>query len=678
MMEVAGHKQRSGAGSTSYIMVKAAPKPSFKQFLSFVVLMALVWAGCGGKKDTSTTTGVAVTISPTSASVAGGATQQFTATVTGSTNTAVTWQVNGTAGGDAVVGTINSTGLYTAPNVLPTTTTVAVTAVSQADNTKSASVPVTLTAPAITITISPTSASVVAANPQPFTATVTGSTNTAVTWSVNGVAGGNSTIGTVSSSGVYTAPLSAPRTGITVTATSQANTAFSASAPVAVQFGNASLNGTYVFLAMQGDNSAGSTFTARAGTFQADGAGQITAGVSDSNSSAGGVSQNLVFTGAYSVGIDGRGTMTLNDTSGAHAFSFVLTSSTRGQLIEFDGAAVSSGYIRQQDPNAVASVSGSFVFSLYGDNAGPTAAVGQLTFASGGVTGVEDVNVRGSVTQGTVVVGPFSIGASGRGTVTLNNSSQLAFYIIDASTLALIEIDSSSIRTAGTAFAQSTALFSNSSLTSSVFYVSGITVSGGKPYAQAARFDTSAGGQFSGGVADVNNGGTVTNPSFASSATYNVAANGRGQISTGSSNFILWLASQKQGVIMQTDATVVAAGQLFQQQTGFQSVSGGYAFVVAGADSAGTPAVAVDGQLSTAGFGVLSGTQDVNSGGTLQAAQSLTGNLSIGVNGRATGAISSVPYDFYFVSADRFVLLSAGGSSVLSGVAERQCSDCQF
>src|SRR4051812_9677684 len=141
MMEVAGHKQRSGAGSTSYIMVKAAPKPSFKQFLSFVVLMALVWAGCGGKKDTSTTTGVAVTISPTSASVAGGATQQFTATVTGSTNTAVTWQVNGTAGGDAVVGTINSTGLYTAPKVLPTTTTVAVTAGTPTDKTKFSLIP---------------------------------------------------------------------------------------------------------------------------------------------------------------------------------------------------------------------------------------------------------------------------------------------------------------------------------------------------------------------------------------------------------------------------------------------------------------------------------------------------------------------------------------------------------
>src|SRR3954467_9612211 len=138
MMEVAGHKQRSGAGSTSYIMVKAAPKPSFKQFLSFVVLMALVWAGCGGKKDTSTTTGVAVTISPTTASIAGGATQQFTSTVTGSTNTAVTWQVNGTNGGDAIVGTINTSGFYTAPAVLPSKTTVGVTAVSQADTTKTA------------------------------------------------------------------------------------------------------------------------------------------------------------------------------------------------------------------------------------------------------------------------------------------------------------------------------------------------------------------------------------------------------------------------------------------------------------------------------------------------------------------------------------------------------------
>ena len=43
---------------------------------------------------------------------------------------------------------------------------------------------------------------------QTFTATVTNTPNTAVTWDVNGVAGGNSTVGTISAAGVYSAPLS--------------------------------------------------------------------------------------------------------------------------------------------------------------------------------------------------------------------------------------------------------------------------------------------------------------------------------------------------------------------------------------------------------------------------------------------------------------------------------------
>jgi uncharacterized protein (DUF1800 family) len=61
-----------------------------------------------------------------------GATAQLTATVANTTNTAVTWQVNGTAGGSATVGTISATGLYTAPAALPSPNTVTITAVSQA------------------------------------------------------------------------------------------------------------------------------------------------------------------------------------------------------------------------------------------------------------------------------------------------------------------------------------------------------------------------------------------------------------------------------------------------------------------------------------------------------------------------------------------------------------------
>jgi hypothetical protein len=72
--------------------------------------------------------GVSVTINPLIVDLAKGATQQFTATVTGSSDTAVTWA--------ATAGSVNSMGLYTAPT---STITATVTATSVADITKSAS-----------------------------------------------------------------------------------------------------------------------------------------------------------------------------------------------------------------------------------------------------------------------------------------------------------------------------------------------------------------------------------------------------------------------------------------------------------------------------------------------------------------------------------------------------------
>ena len=79
---------------------------------------------------------VSVSISPTGATVASAGTQQFTATVTGNSNTAVTWS--------ATSGSVSSTGLFTAPTI-SANTTATVTATSQADTTKSASATVTVT-----------------------------------------------------------------------------------------------------------------------------------------------------------------------------------------------------------------------------------------------------------------------------------------------------------------------------------------------------------------------------------------------------------------------------------------------------------------------------------------------------------------------------------------------------
>jgi len=112
--------------------------------LGFASLLAL--AGCGGGTNGSgPPAGVSVTLSPATVSVAIGDTQQFTATVSGSSNAALTWSVNDTAGGSAAIGTISNAGLYTAPDNLPSPGTVTVKATSQADVTKSASAVVTLT-----------------------------------------------------------------------------------------------------------------------------------------------------------------------------------------------------------------------------------------------------------------------------------------------------------------------------------------------------------------------------------------------------------------------------------------------------------------------------------------------------------------------------------------------------
>ena len=192
--------------------------------------------GCAGLSTTVHPIPVSVTISPTSATVTAGGTQQFTATVQNASNTAVTWQVNGVTGGSATMGTISSSGLYTAPATVPSPAAVTVKAVSQADPTKSASAQVTITAvPVVSVTVSPTSATVTAGGTQQFTATVRNTSNTAVTWQVNGVTGGNATMGTISSSGLYSAPASVPSPAtIMVTAVSQADPTKSASAQVTI------------------------------------------------------------------------------------------------------------------------------------------------------------------------------------------------------------------------------------------------------------------------------------------------------------------------------------------------------------------------------------------------------------------------------------------------------------
>jgi len=91
---------------------------------------------------------VAVGLTPTSVTATTGTTQQFTASVTGTSNTGLDWTVSGDGCSGAACGTISSSGLYTAPATVPSPATVTVAAASVSDATKSASANVTIVPPA--------------------------------------------------------------------------------------------------------------------------------------------------------------------------------------------------------------------------------------------------------------------------------------------------------------------------------------------------------------------------------------------------------------------------------------------------------------------------------------------------------------------------------------------------
>jgi uncharacterized protein (TIGR03437 family) len=160
---------------------------------------------------TITLDAVAVSISPTSATLSSQQTQQFTATVTNGSK-GVTWSIS------PVVGSIDQTGNYTAPFSITASQKVTVTATSVDDPTKSASATVTLSpAAAVTVSISPSTVSLTAGATQQFTATVTNATTTGVIWSISPATGA---AGTIDQTGNYTAPSTITATTATITATS--------------------------------------------------------------------------------------------------------------------------------------------------------------------------------------------------------------------------------------------------------------------------------------------------------------------------------------------------------------------------------------------------------------------------------------------------------------------------
>jgi hypothetical protein len=198
-------------------------------YVAVLVTFALgCGGGSGGSGGGSAPSGpISVSVSPTAMKVGANQTQQFTANVTGTSNTTVTWT---SSAGSA----ISQTGLYTAPTSIPAPPTATVTATSQADPTKSASATVTVVPGAQMV---PASANVQVNATQYFFLNVFGVTNPVFNWSVVGGASN----GTIAPFGLgqqeanYTAPATVPTPAqVTLKAVLQTDPTVSATTTVTV------------------------------------------------------------------------------------------------------------------------------------------------------------------------------------------------------------------------------------------------------------------------------------------------------------------------------------------------------------------------------------------------------------------------------------------------------------
>lgn len=447
-------------------------------------------------------------------------------------------------------------------------------------------------------------------------------------------------------------------------------------------YSNANLQGSYAF-AFSGNNSFG--FFSMAGSLQADGNGHITGGSLDVASGSG-VFPNLAITGTYSIGADGRGIATLNSSANPVTIAFVMLSNQRALVVRFDTFATASGTMDLQNTSAfsTAALQGGFAFDVSGvDNAGTafgSAGNFQADNAGNLGNGVEDYNDGGAVTLSQALTGSWSVGpANGRGTVTFTTALgtlQFAFYVVDGNHLKLVEIDAAATL-AGDAFRQQ-GTFSNASLNGAFpFTLGGLSFNGS--FAAGGIFNANGNGGISGGVEDVNNGGSVV-PNLALSGGYSMAASGRGTMSltnpTGTSNFVIYPTSG--GVLLlETDATIIAGGTALQQAAGPFSnatVQGNYGLNLSGNQSGFE--IDTASQFSAGGSGTLSGSMDVNNGGSLFQGIALSGNYSVSGNGRGTmvlqNSTANLNLVFYVVSPGRALFIEVDASLPALGEFDSQ------
>lgn len=538
------------------------------------------------------------------------------------------------------------------------------------------------TTPSITVSCTPTD--VVVLGTSQCTATVINESSTLVNWTVTGT--GN---GSISSGGLYTAPMGVPTPNnvITITATSQVDGSLSATESVTIE------------------NAV--TIT----SVICDDANDVAVTTVSSNNELD--CEATASTGAI-VPVYWSVTNTTNPTNTTNLGTISAEGVYSAPLVPPPGQMVTITATSQSLATDVLNLTvtvtfgsnvlnGPYVFSLSGRLANSSnpffARVGSFSAGGGTFTGIEDTNQGGSPNTAKTLLtfkGSYSIGSDGRGTMQfceaatnppdcpLGSSAVTAYFrivVVSPTQFEIIQFssasaDSATVTAGGEILSQDSAVFSsgNGNLSGPYsFNFAGVST--------GAAEESAVGVFAANGFGTINPGSTVAplapgeldidanGPVTLAASSYSISSNGRGTMTLGGLSFSFYIVSAGHAKFIEIDAPTAPAttpdsilvGDAYKQQTsltcgwGLNALAGSTVLETSGA-SAGVVNTNL-GSFTASSGAVSAASLDENNGGTVTSQiGTLTGSYTMDPCGRGTLTVGTHSYVFYIISSSDAVL----------------------
>ena len=428
---------------------------------------------------------------------------------------------------------------------------------------------------------------------------------------------------------------------------------------------NAELNGSYAFL-VKGFNDSDGSMVVIAGSFLADGHGNIGSGFEDADGSTGAQPTQEV-TGSYTIGADNRGTMILTTQSGTTSLAISVGDiqsgvATKARIIRFDDVSgttghTGSGVLLKQDPTQfqLSGIHGSYAFGESGTNTvsgAPQTGIGFLNADGNGnftPAGLINLNEGAGTGPSQAISGTYQLTnetvSNGRLTASVTVPSVSgtvvsSVYVVSSTQFIFISINAAeNVIYSGTAQLQvpPAAGFGLSSLdNNSVVSVQG-KQSGGLPIVLIGSLAADGNGNFTLSFLQNNSTTTVTGTA---GGTYTVDSDGRAQLTYTSGGFpptIIYLDGLNQGFVGDSD-NAASSGFLEPGGSNFNNatLSGSGKFFFGTIDP---PSILTADESGVATFGAtqVQSLTDVRSpGGLLLAGVAGTETYSVAPNGQLT------------------------------------------